>query len=88
MRMCREILSSGEVLVRRPDAEEIKSIRTGQWSYDQVIEESERLELECKSLYQTSSIPNCPDINKIDELIIDLHESFLGSSQSQMRASA
>ena len=34
--MCREVLTTGELLVRRPDAEELLAIRAGAWTRAQV----------------------------------------------------
>lgn len=36
LRMCREVLTTGELLVRRPDAEELLAIRAGAWTRAQV----------------------------------------------------
>ena len=37
LRMCAEILETGRVLVRRPDADELLAIRDGAWRYDAII---------------------------------------------------
>lgn len=34
LRMCREILETGEVIVERPDAKELLEIRDGKMSYE------------------------------------------------------
>lgn len=36
MRMCREVLETGVLVVRRPDAEELIEIRRGEWPWDAV----------------------------------------------------
>jgi predicted nucleotidyltransferase len=73
-RMCKEILTTGKVYVKRPDAEEIKAIRRGEWSYEQVLEEAELLEKECNEIYQAKSyvVPHAPDVSRIDELCIEI----------------
>jgi hypothetical protein len=38
MRMGYEILTSGKVIVKRPDAEELLAIKNGAWSFEQVME--------------------------------------------------
>lgn len=38
LRTAQEALESGEVHVRRPDAEELLAIRNGAWSYDEMME--------------------------------------------------
>jgi len=77
MRMCHEILSSGKVLVERPDREELLMIRRGKRTYDGLIEEADRLEAECDALYVTSSLPREPDRSKLDALIVDMTDRYL-----------
>lgn len=78
-RMCVEILEGKGVLVKRPDFEELLAIRHGGWTYDQVVEESDRLEAKVVSLYETSTLPAAADGPKIDALCISLVEDFLSS---------
>jgi uncharacterized protein len=77
VRMCREILETGKIIVKRPDAEELLSIRRGAWSYDQLkdflIKEDKALD----ELYKTSTIPHSPNRQKIDDLCIEMVESFM-----------
>jgi predicted nucleotidyltransferase len=68
MRMCKEILSGQGVIVKRPDAKEILAIRNGLWSYEKLIEESEKLEAECNALYDTSALPHKPNVARLNEL--------------------
>lgn len=79
LRMGKEILTEGKVYVKRPDAKEILEIRKGLWSYEKVLEEADRLEVECNEIYnkRTYIVPHGPDINKIDALCMDiLRENF------------
>jgi uncharacterized protein len=82
IRMCREILTTGKVLVKRPDREELLTIRNGVWSYEQLIEFAEREEKEINELYLTSTaLPKIPDKEKLDELCIRLVEQSLGANK-------
>jgi predicted nucleotidyltransferase len=77
-RMAKEILTTGKVIVKRPDYEELLSIRNGAWTYEQVVEYAERAEQELNSLYQTCNVlPNSPDREKLDRLCIELVEKSL-----------
>jgi len=82
MRMCVEILEGKGVLVKRPDAEELLSIRRGEWEYERLMEEADRLEAKAEELYTTSSLPHHSPVNKLDALCIRIVEDFLGSSGS------
>jgi len=68
MRMCREILTDGKVLVRRPDADELNAIRDGQWSYEQLTEWANREDKELIEVARTSPLPKQPDRVALDAL--------------------
>lgn len=78
IRMCREILTTGKVLVKRPDREELLSIRNGAWSYDQLIEFAENEEKSLNEIYnQSNFLPKSPNREKLDKLCIQLVEKSL-----------
>ena len=78
IRMCREILTTGIVNVKRPDREELLSIRNGAWSYDKLIEFAESEEIALNVLYNTTNIlPKVPNKDLIDKLCIKLVERSL-----------
>lgn len=78
MRMCKEILETGKVNVkRRFDREELLEIRNGHCPYDSLIEEAEKLESECEELYKTSTVRKEPDREKIDAWLVDFTERYL-----------
>lgn len=68
MRMCKEILTTGEVLVERPDAEELLDIKRGKWSYQELINWAEDMDASLEELYKTSTLQKEPDRNAIDLL--------------------
>ena len=78
IRMCREVLTTGKVIVKRPDREELLSIRNGAWTYDQLIEFAEREELALQEIYATCNVlPKSPDKEMLDRLCIKLVEKSL-----------
>lgn len=77
MRMCNEILATGKVHVRRPDAEELVAIRYGVWSYDQLIEHAEALDAQCGLLYETSPLAYEPDRPWLDAWLVDITDRYL-----------
>jgi hypothetical protein len=78
LRMCREILTRGEVIVRRPDAEELRAIRNGAWSYDQLVTWARGEDEALEALYRGSPLPREPDRAAIDRLCVELTEAALG----------
>lgn len=78
IRMCREILTTGKVIVKRPDREELLEIRNGSWSYDKLIEFADSEDKLLNELYNTTNvIPKIPDKKKLDNLCIELVEKSL-----------
>jgi len=77
LRMGEEILRDKKVIVKRPDAEELLSIRRGAWSYDQMVEYAEGMQETLKELYDKSTLKRKSDVDKIDEICIELVEHKL-----------
>lgn len=78
MRMGREILTTGEMQVRRPDAQELLSMLQGAWSYDRLVEWAEQQDAELVELAQTSPLPKQPNWVKLDKLCQDITRSMHG----------
>lgn len=77
LRSCRELLTDGKMKVRRPDAEELKGIRRGEWSYERLVTWAEQENKALDDLMLKSPLPKEPDQDRIDELCIQLvQESF------------
>lgn len=77
MRMCREILTTGEVVVKRPDAEELLAIRNGAWSYERLVEWAEREDAELEEVARTSPLPHAPDRARLDQLCQEIVETII-----------
>lgn len=78
LRMAQEILSEGKVVVRRPDAEELLSIRRGAWSYEKLVEWATVTDASLDELMKKSPLPTRPDREKIDQLLRDTVMDYLG----------
>jgi hypothetical protein len=74
--MCREILSEGKVIVKRPDREQILAIRNGAWRYEELVEWAERQDKELDEVYKTSKLPHAPDRDKLDRLCQEMVAHF------------
>lgn len=73
LRMGREILVDGKVLVDRRkagDADELLSIRGGSWSYDKLIAWAEDEDRKLTEIYDSKkySIPHHPNLEKLEEI--------------------
>ena len=83
LNVSREILETGKVNIWRANAEELLSIRDGAWSYEELMTWVEKEDQEQTLLYKALSkeeeplIPMRPNIEKIEELCIDLIQEEL-----------
>ena len=72
MRIGLELLETGELSVRRADAEELVAIRQGALSYDELLEEAERLRERMDAVREESPLPEDVDHDTIDALLFEL----------------
>lgn len=80
-----EILTTGKVLVRRPDAEELLAIRRdGIWSYDKLVAYAEEMDAKLLRIHDEglSPLPQTPDLKKIDATVVEIVSDFLGLRQT------
>lgn len=78
LRMGAEILENGKVYVDRSniDAEELKDIRNGLWSYEKIEEYANSMDQKLNKLYETSTLQKNPQINKIEDLCLEIVSSY------------
>ncbi len=72
-----EILQKGEVIVDRKiagDAEDLKAILRGDYSYEQVMKMAEDLVANMDKVYEVSTLPERPNLEPINELCMELVE--------------
>lgn len=69
LRMCIEYLKTGEMRVERPDAQELRDIKTGKWPLEQVQKLGADLFQEAKAAYETSTLPDEPDRRGADRML-------------------
>lgn len=72
LRMGIEFLRDGELCVTRPDATQLLEIKHGEWSLEQVKAEADRLFKVAEEAYLHSPLPLKPDLDKINDLCIDI----------------
>jgi predicted nucleotidyltransferase len=77
LRMAKEILTTGEVLVKRPDREELLAIKQGVWTYEQIVEYAEKANIELDELYKITKLPKEPDRVFFDKLCQEIIEEYL-----------
>ncbi|HXJ29519.1 MAG TPA: nucleotidyltransferase domain-containing protein [Gemmatimonadales bacterium] len=81
LRMGIEFLETGQLQVfRTTDADELKRIKRGGWSLDQVKAQAERLFGGIEEARARSALPSQPDEAAANELLMELHRRVLGLS--------
>ena len=71
-RSCVELLCDGKLNVKRPDAEELLAIKNGAWTYEQLLEYAEQQDEIIKGLYDTCKLPRIPDMEVINNTVMEL----------------
>lgn len=75
LRMGEEILSEGVVRVKRPDAEELLSIRNGAWSYEKLLEYADKMDNDIRgNLYKTTGLRKKADVKFAAKLLMEVQE--------------
>jgi len=73
-RSCKDLLTTGNFNVRRPDAEELLAIRNGAWKFEDLVNWFKQQNKELNQLEQVSPLPPEPDVQAIDQLCQELIE--------------
>ena len=82
MHLCRllvmgqEILREGRVQVRRPDAEWLRAVRGGLYSYPDLLAWAAEQTASLAELEASSPLPEEPDTAAVDALVVELQERF------------
>lgn len=74
--MAIEILRDEQVVVRRPNREELLQIRSGHFSYETLIEKANEKIEEVNYWYEKSNLPKEPDREKIEEVLVKMREEL------------
>jgi len=77
LRMGRELLETGQLILRRPDREELLAIRGGLWSYDELMAQAEAAHAALAAAAEGSPLPAAPDEAALDALCADIVERVL-----------
>lgn len=77
MKMGIEILNDGEVNVYRLDRDQLLDIRNGKYSLGQIVDYYELLNEKLITAYEQSDLPEQPDFNLINNVLINLHKDSL-----------
>lgn len=77
LRMGVEILRDQEVRVTRTDAAELRAIRAGEWTYEELVERAEALGEAVRDAKASSPLPESPDEEHLNALCAEILEAVL-----------
>lgn len=75
---CEQLLETGTMDLTQ-NREQLKSIRRGEWTMDQIIELFDKKILHLEDLYRTSKLPYSPNEDKIRRILMECIEMHYGS---------
>lgn len=76
LNMSLEIAEERKINVRRQDREFLFRIKNGEFEYDELMNMADSLLNSVKMAYAKSDLPDTPDINKINDLLIHVRTEF------------
>ena len=76
IRMAQEIGAGKGIIVRRPDAQELLSIRRGEVDLDNLIDMAEEEIARMDEIFDNSDLPNSVDKDLVNDLLIKIRKSF------------
>lgn len=74
--MAIEIGQQKKVNVRRPNRDFLLRIRAGEFEYDELLNLANEKQLEMETAFSNSDLPNTPNLEKINQLLVHLREQF------------
>jgi predicted nucleotidyltransferase len=74
--MADEIAREGVLRVRRPDREALLKIRAGEFPYEALVDQAEAMLASMRDHFSASSLPDEPDRDQANELLIELREEW------------
>ena len=76
LRMAKEIAAEQTIHVKRPDREFLLDVKHGKFEYDELVTWATELKTELETLYTTSSLPERPNLETINQLLINIRTKF------------
>lgn len=74
MRIGKEALSTGQILVKRPDAAELLEIRAGKLTYNELIQYADDMQNDINELYKYTALPRSVDLEFAAKLLMDVQD--------------
>lgn len=77
--MAEEILSNGQVIVERPNRDELLAIKKGAWTYDELIDKAHLKMKKIEAAHSISQLPDKPNKIEIEKILVSIREQLYKS---------
>jgi len=75
LRMGEEVLTTGQIIVKRPDADELLGIRNGSMTYEEIVEYAEDMDNNIKkNLLKNTDLPKNVNLIKASNILMNAQE--------------
>lgn len=74
--MAEEIALGKGMITKRPNRELLLKIRAGAFEYDELLARAEAQMQRIEELYETSSLPEAPDMGEVERVLVQIREAF------------
>lgn len=74
--MAKEIALEGTINVERPDRTYLLDIKNGKFEYDELVQSAEELKEELSELYEKSNLPDLPNREQVNQLLVEMRKMF------------
>lgn len=76
LHMAKEIAVENKIIVERLDRKYLLDIKEGKFEYEELVAKAELLKAELSELYKQSTLPDFPDLNVINKLLVTVRKEF------------
>ena len=77
--MAEAIAREGKIQVRRPNREYLLGIKSGALDYEELLVQAEQRIAGMEALYAQSSLPETPDVDRVERILVDVRKKFYNS---------
>jgi len=74
--MAGEIAREGVLRIRRPNRDYLLRVRSGEFEYEELVEGAERKLAEVQAEFERSALPDHPDREKVNALLVEIRGNF------------
>jgi len=78
LQSCEQIFKTGSLHIRVDNREELLDIKSGNLSYESVMQKAENLISSIEYYHSISRLPDYPDVKKTEKILIDIREKLYG----------